>query len=51
MTHIAAIMVAEDGPHGAVAIPATIIVCYQALPYITDRPSLQCASVVVLVNP
>lgn len=51
MTHIAAIMVAEDGPRGAVAIPTTIIVCYQALPYITDRPSLQYASVVVLVNP
>lgn len=30
---------------------ATIIVCYQALPYITDRPSLQRASVVVLVDP
>lgn len=30
---------------------ATIIVCYQALPYITDRPSPQRASVVVLVDP
>lgn len=34
-----------------VTIPAAIIVCYQALPYITDRPSLHCTSVAVPLNP
>lgn len=38
-------------PRWEVAIPTAIIVCYRALPYITDRPSQHCTSAAVLLNP
>lgn len=40
------------GRHGGRKQPGwAIIVCYQALPYITDHPSLRCTSAAVPLNP